>query len=279
MARTSQIVAGTLLIPYIACGVALCILILDRQHCDSTYYFSGSPDPEGGGEAAGGGEAGGERSAKDQGGEAAPPSPPPEAPEGDKTRLVDENDNVIPEPQKYLDHRYCAGGYHGLFCLLATLLMGFTIIIYRLMIGIRTRTVKYIHLILHFTTIGLFCASFWCVENHMHNVFYYKFDYHFTTSIVVFLIFMIQFIVAAMIFTYLYPNTKLRLYFAPFHDIIGIWLFICFVACLISGKRSAQMDYVASNSILFYGLSYAAFTCILIVILSPFFEWDMVGPL
>ncbi|XP_011294519.1 uncharacterized protein LOC101898276 [Musca domestica] len=255
MARSSQVVAGILLTPYVACGVALCLLILDRPHCDSTYYFSGSADPEGGG---GGGDA------------AAP---------ADEAGLVADNSDAVLQPQKYLDQRYCAGGYHGLLCVIGTLLMGFTIIIYRLLIGTRTRTVKYIHLLLHLITLSLFVASFWCVEYHMHNIFYYRFEIHTVTSLVVFLIFLIQFIVAAMIFTYLYPNTKLRLYFAPFHDILGIWLFICFVSCLISGKRYAQMDYVASNQILFYGLSYAAFTFILIVILSPFFEWDMVGPL
>lgn len=47
MARTSQKVAGVILIPYFMFGVALCVLVMDRKHCDSPYYYIPSEDDAG----------------------------------------------------------------------------------------------------------------------------------------------------------------------------------------------------------------------------------------
>lgn len=48
-------------------------------------------------------------------------------------------------------------------------------------------------------------------------------------------LFYLQYLVAVFIFVYMYQNKKMRLYYAPFHDIIGIWLFLCYVGTYLTG--------------------------------------------
>ncbi|XP_075166918.1 uncharacterized protein LOC142239036 [Haematobia irritans] len=255
MGRISQKWGFILLLIYLGCGVYLCVLVMDRHGCDSDHYFNGNAsffitsfriNPKG-------------RSAWEE----VPPW---------------ENDiEIIPSPEKRIFNRYCAGGYHGILTLIGTLLIGFTIVIYRLLIGTRTRVLKYIHMSLHAITILLFSLGIWCIYNQEFIITYpTRGEPHGIHAYVVYGIFCGQFILGAMVFTYTYPNAKLRRYFAPFHDVIGIWLFICCVACCISGRRQAHFDYLPSKT--FYGVAYTAFSCILIIVVSPWFDWDLVGP-
>lgn len=74
-------------------------------------------------------------------------------------------------------------------------------------------------------------------------------------------------------------NQRLRLAFAPFHDIFGIWLIVGLVACALSGKRFAQSDYKMNNQLAYYCLTFVSYSFVLIVVLNPYFEWDLVRKL
>lgn len=69
---------------------------------------------------------------------------------------------------------------------------------------------------------------------------------------------------------------RVRLMFAPFHDVFGIWLLIAMVACIYSGKRFAKIDYKPDEQLAHYAMTFISYSFVLVVVLNPYFEWELV---
>ncbi|XP_037819018.1 uncharacterized protein LOC119608610 [Lucilia sericata] len=174
------------------------------------------------------------------------------------------------------DDRYCAGSLHGFLSCVSTYVLGYAVAVYRLLNGFRTRFVKLLHVGLHAISFAFFICGYFILyftEYYVENDFNH---FHAYTSIFVCCMYLSQIIVGLSLFLF-QRNIQLRLKFAPFHDVFGIWLIIALVACCLSGKRYAQVDYTKNNQHAFYSLTFVSYSFLLIVVLNPFFEWDLVG--
>ncbi|XP_046806963.1 putative transmembrane ascorbate-dependent reductase CYB561 homolog [Lucilia cuprina] len=174
------------------------------------------------------------------------------------------------------DNRFCAGSLHGFLSCASTYVLGYAVAVYRLFNGFRTRFVKLLHVGLHAISLAFFACGYFILYFAEYNVEYDYNKFHAYTSIFVCCMYLLQIIVGLSTF-FLQRNIQLRLKFAPFHDVFGIWLIIALVACCISGKHYALIDYTKMNQNAFYSLTFVSYSFLLIVVLNPFFEWDLVG--
>uniref|UniRef100_A0A1B0G2L3 Cytochrome b561 domain-containing protein n=1 Tax=Glossina morsitans morsitans TaxID=37546 RepID=A0A1B0G2L3_GLOMM len=208
-----------------------------------------------------------------------------------------EVDEPMPTPLRFGSQNYCTTPYHGMLCMLGTVLMGLSIVTFRVLHDVKTRLVKLVHTIINSIAILILLAGvaelqFEAVHIHVASAFHIVSSWlvlaclllevslcRRITPCIPLNISSLQFLTAILVFWILFKGTNNRLFLAPFHDIFGIWIFICLVGCCLSGKRVVIGDYKPANIFKFYCFTYAAFVIVLIILLSPWFEWDLVGPM
>uniref|UniRef100_A0A1A9ZN24 Cytochrome b561 domain-containing protein n=1 Tax=Glossina pallidipes TaxID=7398 RepID=A0A1A9ZN24_GLOPL len=206
-----------------------------------------------------------------------------------------EVDEPMPTPLRFAQQSYCTSPYHGMLCMLGTVLMGLSIVTFRVLHNVKTRLVKLVHTIINSIAILILVAGvvelkFETIQIHAASAFHVVSSWlvlacllfevslcRWTTPCIPLNIFSLQFLTAIVVFWILFRGSKNRLFLAPFHDIFGIWIFICLVGCCLSGKRVVIGDYKPANIFKFYCFTYAAFVIVLIILLSPWFEWDLVS--
>uniref|UniRef100_A0A1A9V9F8 Cytochrome b561 domain-containing protein n=1 Tax=Glossina austeni TaxID=7395 RepID=A0A1A9V9F8_GLOAU len=209
--------------------------------------------------------------------------------------LPGEVDEPMPTPSRFGQQNYCASPYHGMLCMLGTILMGLSIVTFRVLHNVKTRLVKLVHTIINSIAIlilfaGVAALQFETLQVHAASAFHIVSSWLVlaclllevslcpsVTQCIRLIIFSLQFLTAILFFWILFRGSKNRLFLAPFHDIFGIWIFICLVGCCLSGKRVVIGDYTTANIFKFYCFTYGAFVIVLIILLSPWFEWDLVS--
>ncbi|KAM7357232.1 uncharacterized protein ACRADG_002684 [Cochliomyia hominivorax] len=249
--KPAQIAATAFMVGYIFFAVTGSYLVYDRINCDSKHYFI-----------------------KHFENFSSPHSGKPNNDLFGKYGFVSMEN--VEEPQASFQDRYCAAGLHGFFSTVALFVLGLAVVIYRLLNGVKTRRVKHIHVCLHLLSVILFAISYYYVYFVEYYVAYDRYNFHKYTSLFACAMYLIQYILGWIIFLF-QSNIELRLTFAPYHDVFGVWLLVCLVACCLSGKRFANSDYTSENQINFVCLTFISFSLILVIVINPYFEWDLVG--
>ncbi|XP_065359925.1 uncharacterized protein LOC135953840 [Calliphora vicina] len=236
--KPSQVAAIAFMLGYTIFGLICIKLVYTRMHCKSPFYFT----------------------------------------EYHSTLPVirtHTNVTLVEPPQALFDDRYCAGSLHGFFSSLSTFILGYAVVIYRLLNGTRTRFVKLVHAGLHGIALVLFVVGYLFLFFAEYMILHDLNRFHAITSMFASYMFLLQLAVGLSVFLF-QRNVQLRLMFAPFHDVFGIWLLIILVACCLSGKRNTQIDYELNNQYAYYSLTFVSYSFVLIVVLNPYFEWDLV---
>uniref|UniRef100_A0A1A9WTJ4 Cytochrome b561 domain-containing protein n=1 Tax=Glossina brevipalpis TaxID=37001 RepID=A0A1A9WTJ4_9MUSC len=167
---------------------------------------------------------------------------------------IEKGFEMLPQPQAVteFDIRFCNNPMHGILCVFSTIFIGFIIII---------------------------SISLWISKDSGYSTPRSFLDLHVYGGWAIFVLLCLQLIVGIAVYICCCKKGNMRQFIAPFHDIIGIFIFICLVGACLSGKRGLRNDYVHFNMILYYVLTYIAYVIILYILLSPYYEWALVGPL
>ncbi|KAI9578414.1 hypothetical protein GQX74_008988 [Glossina fuscipes] len=188
--------------------------------------------------------------------------------------IPNETDEPLPTPLRFALNNYCLSPYHGMLCMLGTILMGLSIVTFRVLHNVKTHLVKIVHTTV--TSIAIFTLIGGMLELRFETVkVAVNSSFHIVSSWLVLACLLLEFLIAILFFWIIFKGSNNRLFLAPFHDIFGIWIFICLVGCCLSGKRVVIGDYKPENIFKFYCFIYAAFVIVLIILLSPWFEWDL----
>ncbi|XP_037937070.1 uncharacterized protein LOC119672186 [Teleopsis dalmanni] len=160
---------------------------------------------------------------------------------------------------------------HIILSLVGTAFIGIGIMMFRLLRGRRTRCIKYVHLIFHLLGLIILIAGFVLLQSRMEHD-------HMLPALLTFSAIILQFVIAVFIFAYLYEYRRLRLFFAPFHDIVGVWIFICIGYCCFYHYYFENND----DKVLLLVHIYNAVACItllmvVLVIMCPYLDWELVG--
>uniref|UniRef100_A0A1B0AI72 Cytochrome b561 domain-containing protein n=1 Tax=Glossina pallidipes TaxID=7398 RepID=A0A1B0AI72_GLOPL len=195
--------------------------------------------------------------------------------------IVEEGFEVLPQPQAYGDFqlRFCNNPIHGILGVFTTLIIGFSIILFRLFINKETRKIKGIHMLIQIIAIIILSVAIWISKDSGYSTPRSFLDLHVYGGWITFILLLLQVFAGLIIYTFFFKNGNMRQFMAPFHDIVGIFIFICLVGSCISGKRGLRNDYTHLNMIVYYLLTYLAFVIILYILLSPYYEWALVGPM
>lgn len=89
-----------------------------------------------------------------------------------------------------------------------------------------------------------------------------------------------KFVLGILVMFMLFGETAARIFAAPFHNIIGVWIYICMVGIAMTGwyyEKFIHLDeFHREHRIYSLCLMSSAFV-VLALVLFPFFQWELVS--
>ncbi|XP_055914833.1 transmembrane ascorbate-dependent reductase CYB561-like [Eupeodes corollae] len=163
---------------------------------------------------------------------------------------------------------------------------GHGMVVFRLLPGFKTRTIKYIHGLIHTIVIVLFfylcCVIYTFKEKTGHSVMRLG-DFHVHQAYLTMGSYLLQWFSACFVFVYMYSNQKRRRAFSAWHNFFGVCILQVSIAtscCMLQWEEHHSRESnqslngaVASVMMVLYGI------LINVLILNPFLEWPLIGPL
>ncbi|XP_055845227.1 uncharacterized protein LOC129911440 [Episyrphus balteatus] len=165
---------------------------------------------------------------------------------------------------------------------------GHGMVIFRLLPGLKTRVVKYIHGFIHTIVICLFlylCHVIYIFKDKTEHPVVRLGDFHSNQAYLTMGIYVLQWFSACFVFVYMYSNQRRRKIFAAWHNFIGICILQLTIAtscCMLQWEEHHSLVLEttpplhgagASALMVLYGL------LINVIVLNPFLEWPLVGPI